>query len=33
MDKYKLKQKLYMFLSGRGYNYEIISEVLEKILN
>ena len=31
-DKYKLKQKLYMFLGGRGYNYEVIQNVLEKIL-
>lgn len=32
-DNYKLKQKLYMFLSSRGYNYDVIADVLNKILN
>lgn len=30
-DKYKIRQKLYMFLSGRGFNYDVISRVINEI--
>ena len=32
-DKYKLHQKLYTFLLGKGYSYNIISEVVKEIIN
>lgn len=31
-DNYKIKLKLSKFLSSRGYNYEMISEVLKEVL-
>lgn len=32
-DKYKLSQKLYRFLTTRGYDYSIVSEVVKKVVN
>lgn len=32
-DKYKLKQKLYRFLMGKGYEYNLISEVVKIVVN
>ena len=32
-DKYKLKQKLYRFLMGKGYEYSLISEVIKIVVN
>ena len=31
-DPFKLKSKLYTFLAGKGYEYELISSTLRKIL-
>jgi len=31
-DPYKLKNKLYTFLMGKGYNYELINSTLRKIM-
>lgn len=31
-DTYKLKSKLYTFLSGKGYDYELISSTIRKVL-
>ena len=32
-DSYKLKNKLYTFLSGKGYDYELINSTLRKVMN
>lgn len=32
-DKYKLSQKLYRFLISKGYEYDIVSEIVKKIVN
>ena len=32
-DKYKLSQKLYRFLTAKGYDYSIVSEVVKKVIN
>lgn len=32
-DKYKLSQKLYRFLTTRGYDYSIVAEVVKKVIN
>lgn len=32
-DKYKLSQKLYRFLISKGYGYDIVSEVVKKVIN
>ncbi|MGL4453421.1 MAG: recombination regulator RecX [Sarcina sp.] len=32
-DKYKLSQKLYRFLVGKGYNFDLVSEVVRKVTN
>lgn len=32
-DKYKLSQKLYRFLTTRGYDYSIVSEIVKKVIN
>lgn len=32
-DKFKLSQKLFRFLMGKGYNYECTIEVVNKIIN
>lgn len=32
MDPYKLKNKLYTFLMGKGYDYELIAGTLRKVL-
>lgn len=32
-DKYKLSQKLYRFLTSKGYDYSIVSEVVRKVIN
>ena len=32
-DKYKLSQKLYRFLVGKGYNFELVSDVVRKVTN
>lgn len=32
-DKYKLSQKLYRFLMSKGYGYDIVSEVVKKVIN
>lgn len=32
-DKYKLSQKLYRFLTTRGYDYSVVSEVVKKVIN
>ena len=31
-DTYKLKSKLYTFLSGKGYDYELITSTIRKVL-
>lgn len=31
-DTYKLKSKLYTFLSGKGYDYELISSTIKRLL-
>lgn len=31
-DKYKIKQKLYMFLGGRGYSYDVIQTVIDRLV-
>jgi len=31
-DTYKLKSKLYTFLSGKGYDYELISSTIRKVM-
>ncbi len=31
-DEYKLKNKLYTFLAGKGFEYELISSTLRKIM-
>ena len=32
-DKYKISQKLYRFLTTRGYDYSVVSEVVKKVIN
>lgn len=32
-DKYKLSQKLYRFLVGKGYGFDLVSEVVRKVTN
>lgn len=32
-DKYKLSQKLYRFLVGKGYGFDLVSQVVKKITN
>lgn len=32
-DKYKLSQKLYRFLVGKGYGFDLVSEVVKKVTN
>lgn len=32
-DKYKLSQKLYRFLTARGYDYSIVSMIVKKVIN
>lgn len=32
-DSYKLSQKLYRFLMGKGYDYELIKDVVKSIIN
>ena len=33
IDERKIRQKLYMFLGGKGYSYDVIQDVLLKIAN
>lgn len=32
-DKYKLSQKIYRFLTAKGYDYSIVAEVVKKVVN
>lgn len=32
-DKYKISQKLYRFLTTKGYDYSIVSDVVKKVIN
>ena len=32
-DKYKLSQKIYRFLTAKGYDYAIVGEVVKKVVN
>lgn len=32
-DKYKLSQKLYRFLMSKGYDFDLISEVVKEVMN
>ena len=32
-DQYKLSQKLYAFLVGKGYSYSIVSDVVKEVIN
>lgn len=32
-DKFKLSQKLYRFLLSKGYNYDIVSNVVKRVIN
>lgn len=32
-DVYKIKNKLYTFLVGRGYNYSLVKDVINKVIN
>lgn len=32
-DKYKLSQKLYRFLVGKGYGFDLVSQVVKKVTN
>ena len=32
-DKYKISQKLYAFLVGRGYSYNIVSDIVKEVIS